>query len=98
MSIGLQTSKLEGSMERERSFSAVNLPCESIKTETGSVKNISAGKRMENAAPLRKHYKALQTQIKLQAWKCFEVQDGTLRTLKSWVGSGFLTSSLQDVD
>ena len=37
MPIGLRTSKLEGGVERERNFSAVNLPCESIKTEMGSM-------------------------------------------------------------
>lgn len=57
MVIGLQTSKLEW----ERNFSAVNLPFGSIKAEMGNVKNITARKSMENAAPLRKQHKALQT-------------------------------------
>lgn len=54
---------------------------------------------LENAAPPRKkHKELLQTQIKVQAWECSEVRDGTLQMLKSWVGSGFSTSALLDVD
>lgn len=40
MAIGLCTSKLGGSVGPERSFSAVNLPRDSIKTVMGSMERI----------------------------------------------------------
>lgn len=50
MPIGLWASKLEGSMEEERSFSVVNLPFGSIKAEMGIVKIFLLEKCMGKAA------------------------------------------------
>lgn len=73
MAIGLCTSKLGGIVGPGRSFSAVNLPRDSIKIVMGSMERILLERAWEMLHPPRKQHKELQTQIKVQAWECFEV-------------------------
>lgn len=98
MAIGLCTSKLGGSVGPGRSFSAVNLPRDSIKTAMGSMERFLLERAWKMLHPREKQHKGQQTQIKVQAWECFEVRDGTLQMLKSWVVSAFRASALLDVD